>query len=225
MKANRLKDYLFYQDDWATIYCGDCLEIIPQFESIDLIITDPPYNVDKNYGIYKDNLDKFKYNQLIDFITKQTENIILILGSQCLLKWWQKLPNAKLVIILVKAGMSAFKPKQFVPKFRPLLTTVNSNEFWGDVWDDIRWSGEGYFFNEENYNHPAITPLKLIKRSINIFSQPKQLILDPFLGSGTTCVAAKNLNRKSIGIEINPTYCDIAVKRLRQEVFDFSNQR
>ena len=69
--------------------------------------------------------------------------------------------------------------------------------------------------------HPALYPIEIPKRFIEYLSGCGNLILDPFLGSGTTCVAAKNLNRKSIGIEINPKYCEIAVKRLRQEVFDF----
>jgi DNA modification methylase len=68
-------------------------------------------------------------------------------------------------------------------------------------------------------DHPAVYPLKLANHILRSF--PGQTILDPFMGSGTTPVAAKNLNRKSIGIEIEPKYCEIAVKRLRQEVFDF----
>ncbi len=69
--------------------------------------------------------------------------------------------------------------------------------------------------------HPALYPIEVPERFINYLSEKGNVILDPFLGSGTTCVAAKNLNRKSIGIEIEPKYCEIAVKRLRQEVFNF----
>ena len=71
--------------------------------------------------------------------------------------------------------------------------------------------------------HPSQKPVKLIMEIISRHNG--NTILDPFMGSGTTLVAAKNLNRKSIGIEIEPKYCEIAVKRLRQEVFDFRNNR
>ncbi len=61
-------------------------------------------------------------------------------------------------------------------------------------------------------------PLPLIIKIINDFTEPNDIILDPFLGSGTTAVAAKQLRRKFIGIEINPEYCKIAEQRLAQEI-------
>jgi len=79
--------------------------------------------------------------------------------------------------------------------------------------------------NREIRNHPTQKPLELFQWLVKNYSEKTDTILDPFLGSGTTCVAAKNLNRKSIGIEINPKYCEIAVKRLRQEVFDFRKDK
>jgi len=69
--------------------------------------------------------------------------------------------------------------------------------------------------------HPTQKPVELCEWLINTFSNKDQIVFDCSAGIGTTCVAAKNLNRKSIGIEIEPKYCEIAVKRLRQEVFDF----
>ena len=84
-------------------------------------------------------------------------------------------------------------------------------------------SGRGDILNfstEPNKKHPFQKPIDLIKTLIEA-SPDSSLILDPFMGSGTTLVAAENLNRKSIGIEIEPKYCEIAAKRLRQEVFDF----
>ncbi len=66
--------------------------------------------------------------------------------------------------------------------------------------------------------HPTQNPLGLIKNIIQDYSKEGDTILDPFLGSGTTARACKDLGRKCIGIEISQEYCDIAVKRLGQEV-------
>ncbi|MFW9991932.1 MAG: DNA-methyltransferase [Candidatus Odinarchaeota archaeon] len=68
--------------------------------------------------------------------------------------------------------------------------------------------------------HKAQKPVELITKLIALFSNEGNLILDPFLGSGTTTVCAKKLNRHYIGIEIEEKYCEIAAKRLCQEVFD-----
>ena len=70
---------------------------------------------------------------------------------------------------------------------------------------------------KDNTNHPTTKPLALIKTLVNVASRDNDLILDPFLGSGTTAVAAKQLGRRFIGVEINPDYCKIAEQRLAQE--------
>ena len=70
----------------------------------------------------------------------------------------------------------------------------------------------------KNKNHPAEKPVKLIVELLKASSSEDQTILDPFMGSGTTLRAAKDLRRKAVGIEIEEKYCEIAVQRLRQEV-------
>lgn len=71
---------------------------------------------------------------------------------------------------------------------------------------------------ERGSKHPAAFPERLAKDHITSWSNEGDVVLDPFLGSGTTAKAAKDLNRDYIGIEINPDYCKIAEERLRQEV-------
>jgi len=209
----------YYYDDSVAIAHGDCREILPQLSKVDLVLTDPPYNCGKEYGTHSDNLPSEEYINLVRCCLESSEKrAVVILGSQVLPIWWNELPRSKLIIITVRAGMSALKPKGFVPKFRPLLTTETTFEFMGDLWDDIRWSGEGYFFNEPNYDHPCIAPLKLMKRCVSIFTETNTIILDPFLGSGTTLRAAKDLGRKGIGIEIEEKHCEIAARRCAQEV-------
>lgn len=72
-----------------------------------------------------------------------------------------------------------------------------------------------------NIGHPCSKPKRFSKLLISRFSKPDDLILDPFMGSSSFIWAAKELNRKAIGIEIERKYCDIAIKRLRQGVFKF----
>ena len=73
--------------------------------------------------------------------------------------------------------------------------------------------------------HPNQKPLRTISQMLAAFSREDAIVLDPFMGSGTTLVAARNLGRRAIGIEIEEHYCEVAAQRLAQQVFDFTLQR
>jgi site-specific DNA-methyltransferase (adenine-specific) len=88
-----------------------------------------------------------------------------------------------------------------------------------------RWNGGGragvFIHNKNDWKkppHPTTKPLKLMTELVSLFSDPGETILDPFMGSGTTLRAAKELKRRAIGIEMDEKYCEIAAKRMAQEV-------
>ena len=85
-----------------------------------------------------------------------------------------------------------------------------------DLWKGIRLKGEGYFFTEETWGHPGYTPYPIMAKATSLLTT--ESVTDPFCGTGTTLRAAKDQNRKAIGIEINEAYCEIAAKRMQQEV-------
>lgn len=86
-----------------------------------------------------------------------------------------------------------------------------------DVWDIPKVTSGKNRSSKERVNHPAQTPIELFKRIILAASKPGELVLDPFVGSGTTCVAAQALSRYSIGFDIDSSYLDIAIDRLSTE--------
>jgi len=218
----------YYQDKWVTIYHGDCREILPQLpsHSADLLETDPPYNVGKDYGIYKDNLKKADYWALASWLVSESKRLTdgkinLVLGSygDILRGWWNLLPEAKLIIVKMGA-ISRNCAKNLFLQYHCVLTTVPSNQKIPDLWEDIRWPGEGYFFNEERFGHPAMTPERLGRKLTSCFTPELGTVIDPFCGVGTIPVAAKSVNRHSIGIEIEEKYCEIAARRCSQEVME-----
>jgi DNA modification methylase len=71
---------------------------------------------------------------------------------------------------------------------------------------------------QKKYNHPTVKPTNLMEWLIKHYSEEGHIILDPFMGSGTTGVACKNLNRNFIGIELNPEYCEMAKQRILGEI-------
>ena len=89
-----------------------------------------------------------------------------------------------------------------------------------DLWKGIRLKAEGYFFREETFGHPGYTPYPILAKSIALLTDINETVLDPFSGTGTALRAAKDLNRKAIGIEINERYCEIAAKRMSQMVME-----
>jgi len=110
-----------------------------------------------------------------------------------------------------------WKKLQKILNFRMNYSEVNfifnSQMGFTDVWTDID-------FYKENRNHSTQKPLKLIERLIKASSNKGMIVLDPFLGSGTTAVASKKLKRKFIGIECDKRYCDYAKKRVAQETLN-----
>ena len=201
-----------YYDDGngIVIYHGDCREILPQLDKVDLVLTDPPYGIasiwkgGKGHGWGKASADGVLRNEWdIAPPTKETLEQCLSKGHDAVV-WggnYFSLPPSRGWLVWNKPE------RNFTMAEAELAWTTRDSVI--RVWDLPR--------SEPDREHPTQKPLKLMTWCLSFFPEA-QTILDPFMGSGTTLVAAKLLGRKAIGIEIEEKYCKIAVERLRQEV-------
>ncbi len=219
-----LKDYLFYQDDWSTIYHADCREILPLLPPVDLVLTDPPYGRNMNFGRRSESIIGDEDVSLRDLVIEMLPNISkFIFGSPLCLRP----QDIKAVLIWDKSELTGMGDLSFPWKITHEEIYVMGNGFKIERRDGsvLRFPLRPSWSNHPDSIsglHPAEKPVSLIQYLLT--KTNARIILDPFMGSGTTLVAAKNLNRKAIGIEIEEKYCVIAVKRLRQEVFDFGKK-
>ena len=193
----------YYQDEWVTIYHGDCREILPQLPKVDLVLTDPPY------GITKAEWDVVPSTETFERLFNISERQIIFGGHFMDLPskdgWiiWNKMP-------FLKNGNQAeliwtsFLKKNIIIDFR----------YAGNVVGDTKRPN----YKREKTVFTSEKPFEFVTLLIDKYSNKNDLILDPFLGSGTTAKAAKALNRKCIGIEIEEKYCEIAAKRCSQSV-------
>lgn len=212
----------YYEHNGIAIFLGDCREVLPQLPdaSVDLVLTDPPYNVGKDYGTWNDCLPLEEYQIVMAAIVAECLRLAphqaWVAPRYQLGFYLSLLPKAHLVVI--RRGAAGPNRQGWLDQFEVALAIGHPERASSDLWMDIRLKGEGYFFTEQTYGHPGYTPLPIMQRFTHYLSGPGQTILDPFLGSGTALVAAKALGRKAIGIEIEERYCEIAAKRLQQEV-------
>lgn len=213
----------YYQDDACTIYHGDCRDILPHLEPVDLVLTDPPYGIQivrkpKEFGLRTDLSrkatdecwdDTTPDKRIWPMIFSKSQNQI-VFGANF---FWEQFTSCTCYIIWDKRGnlpTVPFSPMEMAWssfKRMPIKYTCINHGFIKD--------------SKEHKSHPTQKPLKLITQIVNDFSDEDNILLDPFMGSGTTLRAAKDLGRKSIGIELEEKYCEIAVERLRQEVLAF----
>jgi DNA modification methylase len=194
-----LKEYQFYQDEWTTIYCGDCLEIMPLLGPVDLIVTDPPYP-----DWHTDKFEQTKIDFLISFKCKQ-------------LVFWSARYDFPLDYTAIHIWNK--NPSNIGGQYERIFERNGDNKYNVYTFYMVNSTVAASFTRDVFNGHPSQKPIRLINELLRGIDTGT--ICDPFLGSGTTCVAAKNLNLKSIGIESKPDYCEIAVKRLRQEVLPF----
>jgi len=214
------------------IYCGDCLEIMKEIdnESIDLVLTDPQYNIGKDYEISKDNISD---SEFWTFTNKWISQIFRVLkeGSKfyfsCLEKQiFDYKPICEEIGFSYRQLLIWYGPnqvgkgkisKEWSPMFEPIFLFSKGKRTpmlsgIGNTHNVLIESRPQRNFNKDKRYHITQKPLMLYKR---IISRTRgNLILDPFIGSGTTAIACKQLGRNFIGIEINPDYVEIANRRL-----------
>lgn len=265
-KVNQVKD-CFY-----TI--GDCVKILKKMphQSVNTIVTSPPYNLDKKYGKYKDNGSFEEWEKLIDQVAKAAFNVLTDNGSFLLnvspvpeKKTKEIIPLDALAYFIFKKNGYALR-NSIVWHFNNMQNCTNrlSGRWESILWfvkdinhyqfnlDDIRipyitqndkrldgtgrnptdtWNfdlpeSDFWYFDRVNNmtknklgltEHPCIFPIPMIERIIKMTTQRGESVLDPFLGSGTTLVAAQNTGRIGLGIELDERYEPIIQKRVLNE--------
>lgn len=238
----------------------DLLKKIPS-NSVQLVVTSPPYNIRKRYGKYNDSIPFDEWKELVNDVTKEIYRILKPNGSFFLNLSPIPYGKDKEILPLPFIGYNIIKENNFM--LRNMITWCFNNmqnptkrlsgRYENILWcvkdlnnyifnlDDIRipyltkndkrLTGKGrnptdvWYFDRVNnmtkkknhLTHPTIYPEKMIERIIKMSSNEGDTILDPFLGSGTTLVAAKKLNRVGIGFELDKKYYGEIKNRLESD--------
>ncbi len=216
----------YYEEENITIYHGDCRDILPHLDPVDLVLTDPPYGINlekqslgggggvaphKHKTLHKGTTwDRRPHNDTFCSFLNKSRNQIIWGGNY----FASCLPDKMCWLVWDKVnGATDFADCELA--WTSFDSAVRMFRF--------RWSGmlQQNMGMKEPRLHPTQKPIPLMRWCIER-CDPAQTILDPFMGSGTTLVAAKQLGRKAVGIEIEERYCEIAVTRLQQGCFDLS---
>lgn len=209
----------YYQEDGITIYHGDCRAILPHLSKVDLVLTDPPYGLNEDGG-----RKRTRGKTGTDFDVRFEKG-----------NWDNETPGKEVFDAI--SALSEYQVYWGGNYFADKLPVSRGWFYWhkfmgGDFADgELAWTNRdavlktfGYS-NAKNRAHgtsyPTQKPLDLMIWCLSFFPEAK-IILDPFMGSGTTLVAARNLGLTAIGIDRNLAACEIAVGRFAQSVIKFS---
>jgi len=204
----------------ATLYLGDCREILPTLPKVDAVVTDPPYGIGEAAGKNKTRGKQFGNSRalahskdygddrwddepvaqdLIDLAVSRASNAVVFGGN------YYRMPPASCWLVWDKVnGDSDFADCELA--WTNLDRAVRLFRF--------MWNGMLRDAKERRGDHPTQKPVRVMQWCIAQCSAADETVLDPFMGSGTTGVACANLGRKFIGIEIDPKYFDIACERI-----------
>lgn len=213
----------------ATLYLGDCLEILPTLGKVDAVVTDPPYGVGVKYGnAYNDRRpdywdwlrERIAAARAIAPLVVFTHRVAALrelndwdwtavwnkpgafgarVGNSCVLPHWEPI----FLYGIHKTGVQT--------NYASDVITCNPEPAKAGIQGIGREKWDGEFMS-----HPCPKPISLYRQFLTTYAQNAVVVCDPFMGSGTTGIACAKLGRKFIGIEIEPKYFDIACKRIEE---------
>jgi site-specific DNA-methyltransferase (adenine-specific) len=210
----------YHIEDAGIIYNCDCRDILSRLPKVDLVLTDPPYGISHPCDFNKRGRDKLarcsNYANVMGDNEPFDPSYLLDMDLPTILwganYYADKLPSRSGWLIWDKK-----RPDELDQATAELAWTnfVKGARVFRYLWNGMIRAGH------DDLVHPTQKPVALMKWCLSLKWTPEGIVCDPYAGSGSTLVAAKELGRKFIGIEISEEYCAIAVKRLRQGVFDY----
>jgi site-specific DNA-methyltransferase (adenine-specific) len=222
--------YPYYDQDGITIYHGDCRNLIDL--QADVMITDPPYGIGlivkssgyKGYSLPQASVTYQDDPAYVTALARETvpawlarvDRAVIFSGPAAI---WDYPPAVAIGCVYCPAGAGR-SPWGF-QGCHPILY-YGKDPFLQDGKGGRPSSFRTEQPNPDKFDHPSPKPLSWMTWAVNRASRPGELVIDPFMGSGTTLVAAKKDHRRAIGIEIEERYCEIAAKRLDQGVLDLA---
>lgn len=216
----------YYEQDGITIYHGDCREVLPSLDGFDAGFADPPYNVNLKYDEHDDSMSDAEYlawtREWFSALRSAVDGCIAVTpGMVSVPMWLADIERTHFLVAWTKANNNSrnyIGPTSGYQCWEPVLLYGKSKATMLRDWIDCPIN-----LQREVGGHPCPKPLRLLRHLIEGLVPVGGSIIDPFLGSGTTLVAAKGSGRNGIGIERSEAYCEIAAKRLAQGVLDFPN--
>ncbi len=199
----------YYEDEFVQIYHGDAREILPSLPKVDLVLTDPLYGVglnsfDDNFAVSPEGLKLAPADLAVVFMSPRR---VVEFANAVNPPW-----NFERVLWMEKSADISFPWRGWLMNSEAIMVFSKPDAKWStpevysrDCYRVGPWGKNG---------HPNAKPPSVVADIIMKMSA--QTILDPFMGSGTTLRAAKDLGRKAVGVEIEERYCEIAAKRCNE---------
>lgn len=219
----------YYSHGGITIYHGDCREVLPGMTGADLVVSDPPYGT----GGWRRPATGAGGNPMAQLVREEWDDgaVEWVDGSVPVVTFWSA--GNSLPLLRRASAVGLVKHRMLYMHKRDPKPQVAGRIAWSiePIWalsrDGFVLRGGTDWFSDSTprlgrdadaTGHPYQKPIEVMRWLVD---KTEGTVLDPFMGSGTTLRAAKDLGRRAIGIEIEERYCEIAAKRLSQEVLDF----
>jgi DNA modification methylase len=210
------------------VILGDCLEVLPEVKGDFVIVTDPPFNIGYHYKDYSDDLEEDDYYSWLAKVFSYAPFVVIHYPENIYKLSWKVEEIPEKIISWVYNSNTAKQHRDIAffglkPDFRKLEQSyknptdkrIKKRIADGKTARGYDWWNINQIKNvsKDKTSHPCQMPLEVMKNIVKLIPEEK-IIVDPFLGSGTTAVACKQLKRNFIGIEISPEYVKIAQERI-----------